>query len=164
MNTKKTTLIPLLAVLILLSGMFKIPAIFPGGEYQLSASVSVMIALIFGMELYLYAGVLASVLSFILSVSNVFNILVALIFRMVVALFILVVGKKKITLIGSSICGTVVARIVLSLILHVNFKALILPVIPGMIFTSFINYFLYFKIYDLLNKTHLQIYIKERVL
>ena len=47
----------LLAVLIAVSGTFRIPGIVPGTEFQLSAPIAVAICGVFGFKKYITAGI-----------------------------------------------------------------------------------------------------------
>lgn len=52
----------ILATIILLTGIIKIPSVLPGGEFQLSAPVAILICALFGFKSYITAGILASIL------------------------------------------------------------------------------------------------------
>ena len=52
----------LLAVLIAVSGTFRIPGIVPGTEFQLSAPIAVAVCGVFGFKKYIIAGILASLM------------------------------------------------------------------------------------------------------
>lgn len=163
MKAKKITLIAFLAVLIVVIGIFKIPTPFVGGSYQLSSPVAVLIAMIFGVGNYILAGVVASLISLTLSLATVYNVLVAMVFRVVVGLIIWIFGRNRFTLVLSSVVGSIVARFVLSVTMHVPMWTLIIPIIPGMIFTCVICYFFYGKVYDLCLKTSAKEFMKEKI-
>ena len=152
MKNKNITFIPILAVVIMLSSIIKLPSIFPGAEFQMSAPISVLIAMLFGAKIYITAGVLASFLSFTLSISNVYGIVVALVFRIGVIVFIMLVKNKNLCLIFSGAFGSLLSRIVLSKIVGVSFISLLLPAIPGMIMTGIISKILYDRLYEILKK------------
>lgn len=152
MKNKNIIFIPILAVVIMLSSIIKLPSIFPGAEFQMSAPISVLIAMLFGAKIYITAGVLASFLSFTLSISNVYGIVVALVFRIGVIVFIMLVKNKNLCLIFSGAFGSLLSRIVLSKIVGVSFISLLLPAIPGMIMTGIISKILYDRLYEILKK------------
>lgn len=126
----------ILSVLLLITGMFKIPSLIPGAEFQLSAPFAVSIAKNFGFKRYMMIGIVTSIIGFILGVQNVFNIMVAMIYRVVVGIILEIFKNSKIAVVVSGPCGTFVSRIVLALILHANTLLLIVHAVPGMIFTA----------------------------
>ena len=71
----------MLAVLILLSGTFKIPSPVAGGEFQLSAPIAVLICALFGFKRYIIAGILASTLGMMLGVHTIFSVIIQMSFR-----------------------------------------------------------------------------------
>ena len=76
----------MLAVLIAVSGVFRIPGLVPGTEFQLSAPIAVAICGVFGFKKYLIAGILASLLSMKMGTATILNVAVAMTFRVVVGL------------------------------------------------------------------------------
>ena len=76
----------MLAVLIAVSGVFRIPGLVPGTEFQLSAPIAVAICGVFGFKKYLIAGILASLLSMTMGTATILNVAVAMTFRVVVGL------------------------------------------------------------------------------
>lgn len=126
----------LLGVIILLAGMFKIPSPIAGGEFQLSAPLAVLICGYFGFKRYFLAGILASLLGFLLGTANLFNICIALIFRLVVGIIIYLGGPKLPILMVSGPLGTLAARFVISQMLHLEWWLLVMGAAPGMVFTA----------------------------
>ena len=126
----------ILATIILLSGIIKIPSVFPGGEFQLSAPIAVLICALFGFNTYITVGVLASVLGLILGLTNIFNIIIAMTFRLVVGLIIAVGGKNFLTLIVAGPIGTIMARLTLAQITQVDWQILVIAAVPGMLYTA----------------------------
>lgn len=163
MNARKITFISFLAVCIAITGIFKIPVPFSGASYQLSSPVSVLIAMTFGVGNYLIAGIVASIISLSLGMATLYNVLVAMIFRIVVGIFIWVFGKNKITLVTCSIAGSMAARLVLSFMMGVPFLTLLVPIIPGMIFSSAVSYLFYGKVYALCHRTSAREFMKEKI-
>lgn len=80
--------ISLLACLIIVTGMFKIPTGIPGSEFQLSAPIAVAIAAVFGFKRYFLAGIIASFILFVLGIHSILNVEISLIFRLTVGLII----------------------------------------------------------------------------
>lgn len=152
MKIKIVTIIPILAVIIMLSSIIKLPSVFLGAEFQMSAPISVFIAMLFGPEIYIIAGIIASFLSFFLGISNIYGVIVALVFRFGVIVFIGIIKNKNICLIFSGSFGSILSRIVLSKLLGLSFMSLIIPAIPGMIVTGIFARLLYEKLYLILNK------------
>lgn len=151
MKIEKITIIPILAVIIMLSSIIKLPSVFLGAEFQMSAPISVFIAMLFGPQIYIIAGVLASFLSFSLGISNIYGIIVVLVFRFGVITFIWIIKNKNICLIFSGAFGSILSRIVLSNLLGVSFISLIIPALPGMILTGIFARLLYEKLHLILN-------------
>ncbi len=128
--------IALLTVLIQVSGLFRIPSIFPGGEFQLSAPIAVAICGVFGFKKYIIAGVLASCIGLILGTNNLFNVLIAMTFRVGTGVVWLLLGSSKLFYIISGPIGTIAARAVLSTVVGKGFLAMTAAAAPGMIFTA----------------------------
>ena len=57
LNTRDLTTTALLAILIIISGTFRIPSPLAGGEFQLSSPIAVLICACFGFKRYIIAGV-----------------------------------------------------------------------------------------------------------
>ena len=142
MNKKVYTLVEvsLLAAFIVISGSFKIPTGIPGSEFQLSAPVAVAICAVFGFRKYIIAGVLSSCILFMLGVHTLFNIEIAMVFRIVAGGIIAIFGTRLPIIIVAGPIGTLAARIVLALTLQIPALTLIIPAIPGMIFTAIMSY------------------------
>ena len=64
----------LLSVIILLTGTLKLPSPFPGGEFQLSAPIAVLICALFGWKRYFLAGLVASLLGLLLGLHNPYSV------------------------------------------------------------------------------------------
>ena len=141
-NKKVYTLVEvsLLAAFIVISGSFKIPTGIPGSEFQLSAPVAIAICAVFGFRKYLIAGVLSSCLLFMLGVHTLFNIEIAMVYRIVAGGIIAIFGTRLPVVFVAGPIGTVVARIVLALTLQIPALPLIIPAIPGMVFTALTSY------------------------
>lgn len=151
MNTKKLTLISILTAIILISGSLKIPSPLSGGEFQMSAPIAVIIAMIFGFKIYISAGIMASILSLSLGITTVPGVIIAMVFRVVVGFIIYVLGENKISLSISGPIGTSCARVVLGMIFNFNIPTLLVAAVPGMVFTVVVSNILYGKVYKIVS-------------
>ena len=147
MKIKELTLIPILGTIIFLTSLIKIPSIFPGAEFQMSAPISVLISMTFGPKIYILAGLIGSFLSFFTGISNIYGIIVALVFRIGVLVFILLIKNKNFCLLFASSFGTSLSRIVLSKLLGLPLISLLIPALPGMIISGVLAKLFYEKIY-----------------
>lgn len=130
------TEIALLTGFITLSGALKIPSLFPGTEFQLSAPIAVAICVVFGFKKYIIAGVLSSLIGLMLGTQNLLNVAVACIFRLVVGAVLVLGGKNFWTIAIAGPIGTAIARLSLSLIVGKAATALLIAALPGMVFTA----------------------------
>ena len=87
----------LLAVLIAISGSFKIPGFVPGTEFQLSAPIAVAICGVFGFKKYISAGIIASIICLALGTQTILNVCIAMTFRIVIGLVWLSIGSVSYT-------------------------------------------------------------------
>ncbi len=133
---REMTVTALLATLLAVFGMFKLPSIIPGCEFQLSAPFAVCIAACFGFKRYLRIGILASAINLILSTHTIMNVTIAMIFRLVAGGILLIFGVNPLTIVISGPLGTVAGRVVLGGISGTNPLALIAVAVPGMVFTA----------------------------
>lgn len=140
---KDLTTISLLAVLILISGSFKIPSPVAGGEFQLSAPIAVLICACFGFKRYIIAGIIASALGMILGIHNIFSIIIQMAFRLITGITMLTFGTNILTIIISGPLGTFFARLIMWQVTGVNWIILTTAALPGMIFTAVTAGFLY---------------------
>lgn len=130
------TLISILACFIIITGSIKIPIGLPGAEFQLSAPIAVAIAAVFGFKRYLIAGIIASIIMFLLGLHTIVNVEISMIFRITVGLILVIFGRRLPVVALAGPIGTATARYGLSLTLDVPFLALLIPTIPGMIITA----------------------------
>lgn len=140
---KDLTTISLLAVLVLISGSFKIPSPVAGGEFQLSAPIAVLICACFGFKRYIIAGIIASALGMILGIHNIFSIIIQMAFRLITGITMLTFGTNILTIIISGPLGTFFARLIMWQVTGVNWIILTTAALPGMIFTAVTAGFLY---------------------
>ncbi|POZ58169.1 hypothetical protein LYSIN_02953 [Lysinibacillus sphaericus] len=128
--------ISLLACLIIVTGMFKIPTGIPGSEFQLSAPIAVAIAAVFGFKRYFLAGIIASLILFLLGIHSILNVEISMIFRLTVGLIIVLLGTSIPVLVVAGPIGTMVARLGLAFTLGTPFLPLLVLAIPGMVITA----------------------------
>ncbi|MCI9144274.1 MAG: hypothetical protein HFH87_16915 [Lachnospiraceae bacterium] len=133
---REMTITALLAALLAVMGMFRLPSLLPGCEFQLSAPFAVCIAACFGFKRYLKIGVLASVINLISGTHTIVNVTIAMIFRLVAGGIISLFGVNPVTIAVSGPLGTVAGRAVLGGISGTNPLALIAAALPGMVFTA----------------------------
>lgn len=126
----------ILSVLLLITGMFKIPSFLPGAEFQISAPFAVAIAKNFGFKRYLMIGIASSFCGFALGVQNLLNIAVAMIYRIVAGAILALYKDSKFAVIISGPCGTLLSRIILAQLTGADMRLLILYALPGMVFTA----------------------------
>ena len=142
MNQKNSLMVKNLAIdgvmaaLLFLMGLFKIPAFLPGTEFQISAPYAVAIAKNRGFAKYLLIGIAASIVGFCLGLQNIYHVITAMIYRVVVGAIIAVFPDSRVAAVVSGPCGSFVSRVVLGLILHTSIGTLLLFAAPGMMFTA----------------------------
>lgn len=142
-KAKEVALIGFLAALIVVTGMFKIPGVIPGTEFQLSAPVAIAIAAAFGFRRYIIAGVLASAVSLAFGLQNFLNVVVAMVFRVAGGGLILLLGNMFWVVLIAGPLGTFCARLVLAAITHTNVWVLVAAAGVGMIYTAVASYPIY---------------------
>lgn len=128
--------IAILAVLIQISGSFRIPSFVPGSEFQLSAPIAVAICGVFGFKKYITAGILASVIGLTLGTATIFNVLIAMTFRLGAGAVWLLLGSSRIFYVVAGPVGTILARYAFSLAVGKGFLAMVVAAAPGMLVTA----------------------------
>ena len=126
----------LLAVLIAMSGTFRIPGIVPGTEFQLSAPIAVAICGVFGFKKYITAGIIASLLGLGMGTATILNVAIQMAFRLGVGVFWLLSGSNKLFYIFSGPIGTALARVVMYFLLGKGLTLMLIAAAPGMAFTA----------------------------
>lgn len=140
MNVKKIIELSFLSLILTVFSFLKLPGLIPGTEFQISAPIAVSICAIFGFKKYFLAGIISSLLTFFMGTHNPINILNSFIFR-VVSGGILQFSNKNIFFVSiSGPIGSLVSRFLISIILNVNFVSLLIPSIPGMVYTFLTSY------------------------
>jgi hypothetical protein len=127
--------IALLAVLITVSALFKLPSILPGMEFVFSAPVAVAICGVFGIKAYLLAGLVSSTVGLLLGTQGIFNVSIAMLFRVAVAVVYFLTGPNRFFYLFSGPIGTFAARICMSFFVGKAAWGLVAAAVPGMIFT-----------------------------
>ncbi len=140
MKTRDIAEIGLLAVFIIVTGMFKLPSFIPGTEFQLSAPIAVAICAVFGFKKYIVAGVIASLIGLILGTQNFFNVIIALVFRVSVGGVLYLGGRNLFTIIIAGPIGSILGRLCVGTILGKAVYPLIIASVPGLIFTAVTAY------------------------
>lgn len=136
MKARDISLVGLLSVLILITGVFKIPGIIPGTDFQLSAPVAIGIVVSFGFRKYFLAGIVSSAISLMIGTHTIVNVTISMIFRIVAGGLIHILGPKAIVIILAGPVASVFARIILGLLIGSGITPLIIAAVPGMIYTS----------------------------
>ncbi|AKL94809.1 hypothetical protein CACET_c13440 [Clostridium aceticum] len=135
-KTREITLISLLAVIIAISGSFKIPGPLPGTEFQLSAPIAVAIAVSFGFKRYILAGMIASAITLTLGTHTIINVVIAMVFRVVAGGILHFFKPRFISITIAGPLGSIVARMVLGLLLKSPIGVMIIAGLPGMLYTA----------------------------
>ncbi|WP_300775091.1 hypothetical protein [uncultured Acetatifactor sp.] len=138
-NRRKTiemTTTGLLAAVLAVLGMFKLPGILPGCEFQLSAPFAVCIAACFGFKRYVRIGILASAINLLLGTHTIVNVTIAMIFRLIAGGILALFGANPVTLAVSGPLGTMAGRLALGIISGTDPLALMAAALPGMVFTA----------------------------
>lgn len=139
-RVKWLTEVSLLAVFIVVTGMFKLPSLLPGAEFQLSAPLAVAICAVFGFKKYITAGVIASAAGLILGTQTLLNVIIALVFRVVVGLVLAVFGRSYAVIILAGPIASACARTILGLVIGKAVIPLVAAAVPGMIFTALLSW------------------------
>ena len=153
MNNLSITQTALLTAFITITGSLKIPSIFPGSEFQLSAPIAVAICYAFGAKAYITAGILSSLIGLVLGTQNIFNVIIAMLFRLALPLTFFILGRNKLSIILAGPLSSTFSRAILGIWFEPAAYALILAAIPGMIFTAIASIPLSLLMYKVKNST-----------
>lgn len=140
MYSKKLIKISFLSVILTVFSFIKLPGIIPGTEFQVSAPVAVAICSVFGFQTYITCGIISSIVTFFLGTHTLLNIINSFIFRLVVGLILCLFKKNIFSISISGPIGSLVSRIILSVITKASFVPLLMSALPGMIYTFFTAY------------------------
>lgn len=143
MSTKSITQISVIAALLTLFSLFKLPALFPGLEFQLSAPVSLLILAFFGIKRYFIGGVISSVLLLIIGAANPLHLFISFVFRLIAILIVYISGISLRSLCLASCAGTLISRIILAEFLHSPPILLVAHALSGVLFTLLVVSTLY---------------------
>ncbi|WP_240904072.1 hypothetical protein [Bacillus sp. N1-1] len=133
---REMTTISVLASLIIVTGMIKIPSPIPGSDFQLSAPLAVGIAVVFGFRRYIIAGILASSILLILGFHTILNVEISMVFRIVAGGAIALFGPSIPVVVFAGPLGSITARFVLAETLQVSVWPLLIAAVPGILFTA----------------------------
>ncbi len=147
MSTKELTLTAVLAAVICLTSAIKLPSLYPGLDFQLSAPFAVLTALCFGIRRYIISGVLANIISFLLGSSNVLAFFISLLFKLGIAIWFKMAGKNAISVFFATFFASGLARLVLSFAINTSVVPLWLAMLPGTVLTSVVILFVYYPVY-----------------
>lgn len=128
--------IALLTALIAVTGAFKLPGLFPGAEFQLSAPLAVAICSVSGFRKYIIAGIWASSIGMMLGTQNFFHVLIAMQFRLVAGAVLALGHNRTWALLVAGPIGTTIARLTLAGFFGQTAFAIVAAAVPGMIFTA----------------------------
>ena len=134
-NTKRLVQDGVFTAILIVLGMIKLPSVFPGAEFQLSAPYAVYLASMVGFKRYLGIGICSSFIQFILGTHSIYNVIVAMVFRIVAGMIIEWCPIQRISLVIAGPVGTACARVVMAYILSIPLQPLLVAAFPGMIFT-----------------------------
>ncbi|HCZ2060602.1 TPA: QueT transporter family protein [Staphylococcus aureus] len=140
MTSKDITQISVIAAILTILAVLKIPSIIPGLDFQLSAPAALAF---FGIKKYFLGGLLSSVLLLIFGVFNPINVIISIIFRVIAIAVVYLLKINVLSLVLSSVLGSLVSRLLLSIILNLPVWVVLLNAIPGVIFTLIVAIPLY---------------------
>ena len=139
MTSKDITQISVIAAILTILAVLKIPSIIPGLDFQLSAPAALLILAFFGIKKYFLGGLLSSLLLLVFGVFNPISI----IFRVIAIAVVYLLKINVLSLVLASVLGSLVSRLLLSIILNLPVWVVLLNAIPGVIFTLIVAIPLY---------------------
>ena len=142
MTSKDITQISVIAAILTILAVLKIPSIIPGLDFQLSAPAALLILAFFGIK-STFRWALSSVLLLIFGVFNPINVIISIIFRVIAIAVVYLLKINVLSLVLASILGSLVSRLLLSIILNLPVWVVLLNAIPGVIFTLIVAIPLY---------------------
>ncbi|MEG2984405.1 MAG: hypothetical protein RR835_06880 [Peptostreptococcaceae bacterium] len=162
-KTRELTLISLLSVIIAISGIFKLPGIIPGTEFQMSAPIAIGICATFGFKRYIFSGIIASFINILMGTHTILNVIISMTFRIVGGGLIGMLGTSIIVVTLAGPVGTFAGRIVMSFITGTAFKALIIAASVGMLYTAISSYVIFKLIKNITIKTPYKNFIASKL-
>lgn len=136
MGSRAISEIGLLTALIAVTGAFRLPSIFPGADFQLSAPAAVAVCGVFGFKKYIVAGTLASAIGLITGTQTVFSVGIAFVFRLTAGCVVALHRRNLWVIAIAGPIATGVSRLCFSYVLGVPFQPLLLAAAPGMLYTA----------------------------
>lgn len=118
MTSKDITQISVIAAILTILAVLKIPSIILGLDFQLSAPAALLILAFFGIKKYFLGGLLSSVLLLIFGVFNPINVIISIIFRVIAIAVVYLLKINVLSLVLASVLGSLVSRLLLSIILN----------------------------------------------
>lgn len=143
MTSKDITQISVIAAILTILAVLKIPSIIPGLDFQLSAPAALLILAFFGIKKYFLGGLLSSLLLLVFGVFNPINVIISIIFRVIAIAVVYLLKINVLSLVLASVLGSLVSRLLLSIILNLPVWVVLLNAIPGVIFTLIVAIPLY---------------------
>lgn len=143
MTSKDITQISVIAAILTILAVLKIPSIIPGLDFQLSAPAALLILALFGIKKYFLGGLLSSLLLLVFGVFNPINVIISIIFRVIAIAVVYLLKINVLSLVLASVLGSLVSRLLLSIILNLPVWVVLLNAIPGVIFTLIVAIPLY---------------------
>lgn len=113
MTSKDITQISVIAAILTILAVLKIPSIIPGLDFQLSAPAALLILAFFGIKKYFLGGLLSSVLLLIFGVFNPINVIISIIFRVIAIAVVYLLKINVLSLVLASVLGSLVSRLIL---------------------------------------------------
>lgn len=108
MTSKDITQISVIAAILTILAVLKIPSIIPGLDFQLSAPAALLILAFFGIKKYFLGGLLSSVLLLIFGVFNPINVIISIIFRVIAIAVVYLLKINVLSLVLASVLGSLV--------------------------------------------------------
>ncbi|WP_270180785.1 hypothetical protein [Alkalihalobacillus sp. CinArs1] len=133
---REMTTISVLASLIIVTGMIKVPSPIPGSDFQLSAPLAVGIAVVYGFRKYIIAGILASSILLMLGFHTILNVEISMVFRIVAGGAVALFGPSIPVVVLAGPLGSIAARFVLAETLQVSVWPLLAAALPGILFAA----------------------------
>ncbi|MCB8194472.1 QueT transporter family protein [Staphylococcus aureus] len=143
MTSKDITQISVIAAILTILAVLKIPSIIPGLDFQLSAPAALLILAFFEIKKYFLGGLLSSLLLLVFGVFNPINVIISIIFRVIAIAVVYLLKINVLSLVLASVLGSLVSRLILSVILNLPVWVVLLNAIPGVIFTLIVAIPLY---------------------
>ncbi len=140
MNIRKVIELSFLSSIMTIFSFIKFPGLIPGTEFQVSAPVAICICVIFGFKKYILAGIISSFLTLLIGTHNTINILNSFIFRIVAGGIIHFSSKDIFSISIAGPVGSIASRFLISILLNANFISILIPSIPGIIYTFMTAY------------------------